>query len=153
MHRTAAFILSLLAFSGSAHAADALSTPKPTTAEQLSVVDVDWSLPPVEISPERRPRILPALYLSFAALQVFDAYSTRSGLASGAREANPLMAGISRNAAAFWTVKAASTAGSIWVAERLWKTNRVGAIVTMVVINGVAASVAARNAAVLKAVR
>jgi hypothetical protein len=115
--------------------------------------DVDWSLPPVEIGGERRPSILPVLYVSLAALQGFDGYSTTAGLARGARETNPVMTSAAGNSAAFWAVKAASTAGSIWVAERLWKNNRVGAIVTMAVVNGVMASVAARNASVLKSLR
>jgi hypothetical protein len=64
-----------------------------------------------------------------------------------------MMRGVAGNSAKLWAVKAASTAGSIWLAERMWKTNRVGAIVMMVVSNGLSASVAARNASVLKALR
>ncbi len=36
-----------------------------------------------------RPAALPALYVSYAALQAFDMYSTQQALARGAREANP----------------------------------------------------------------
>lgn len=63
------------------------------------------------------------------------------------------MQGVAGNKAAFWAVKAGTTAASIWLAERMWKRNRVGAIVTMVAVNGMMASVAAPNASVLKAVR
>ena len=159
MYRSAALVvLSLTVFSVSAYGADETtsSAAAPTTSlEQVtpSVGNADWSLPPVEIGAGRRPSVLPVLYVSLAALQGFDAYSTTAALARGAQEANPMMRGVAGNSAAFWAVKAASTAGSIWAAERLWKTNRVGAIVTMVVVNGVAASVAARNASVLKALR
>jgi hypothetical protein len=95
--------------------------------------------------PPDRPAALPALYLGLAATQVFDVYSTQHGLARGAREANPLM----RGGAAFWTMKAVGSAVPIVLAERMWKRNKVGAIVTMVLANGVMAAVAANNARVL----
>ena len=38
-----------------------------------------------------RPVVLPALYASYAALQVYDAYSTKQALAHAAHETNPLM--------------------------------------------------------------
>jgi hypothetical protein len=159
MYRTVALVvLSLTVVSVSAYGADETtpSAATPTTPlEQTtpSVGNVDWSLPPVEISAGPRPSVLPILYVSFAALQGFDAYSTTAALGRGVQEANPMMRGVAGNTPAVWAVKAASTAASIWFAERLWKTNRVGAIVTMVVVNGMMASVAARNASVLKAVR
>jgi len=159
MYRTVALVvLSLTVVSVSAYGADETtpSAATPTTPLEEttpSVGNVDWSLPPVEISAGPRPSVLPMLYVSFAALQGFDAYSTTAALARGAQEANPTMRGVAGNSAAVWAVKAASTAASIWFAERLWKTNRVGAVVTMVVVNGMMASVAARNASVLKALR
>ncbi len=42
-------------------------------------------------------------------------------------------------------IKALSTAGTIYFAERAWKKNRKGAVILMAVINGVTAAVAARN--------
>src|SRR5712692_6079024 len=87
------------------------TAPLPTTdcATAVSPLagDVDWSLRPVQIGPTKRPGVLPALYVSLAALQVFDAYSTSEGLARGAREANPVMQAIVGNPALFWSVKAA----------------------------------------------
>lgn len=159
MSRSAALVfLTLTIFSVSASAADATASldVTPTAAFQNlapSAASVDWSLRPVEISADRRPSVLPVLYVTLDALQVFDGYSTTTALGRGAHEANPMTAGVAGNSAAFWAVKAGSTAASIWFAERLWKTNRVGAIVTMVAVNGMMASVAARNASVLKAVR
>lgn len=159
MYRTLALVvLSLTVVSGSAWAAEA-TTPAAETSTvgfepmTASVGNVDWSSRPIAIGTGQRPRVLPALYVSLAALQAFDAYSTTAGLGRGAQEANPLMQRVAGNKAAFWAVKAGTTVASIWVAERLWKTNRVGAIVTMVAVNSVMASVAARNASVLKAVR
>ena len=169
MYRDAALVvLSLTVFSASAYGADGTTPSAGTPSAGLENVtplvgnmgsglahyrNVDWSLPTVEITAARRPSVLPALYVSFAALQGFDAYSTTTALARGAKEANPVTRGVAGNSAAFWAVKAGSTAASIWFAERLWKTNQVGAIVTMVVVNGMAASVAARNASVLRAQR
>jgi hypothetical protein len=154
MYRSFALVLSLTLFSATASAADetassggaavAVEATSPSRPLHLSVVaDV----------PTARPRVLSVLYASYIALQGYDAYSTTAGLARGAQEANPLMQGVAQNKAAFWAMKAGTTAASIWVAESLWKKNRVGAIVTMVAVNGVMASVAARNASVLKTLR
>ena len=158
MYRTLALVaLSLTVVSVSAYAGDAPAAGISTTGfENMtpSVEGVDWSLRPIEFGAvQRRPNVLPVLYVSLAALQAFDGYSTTAGLSRGAREANQVMGGVAGNSAAFWAVKVASTAGSIWMAERMWKHNRVGAIVTMVAVNSVMASVAARNASVLKALR
>lgn len=159
MYRSAALVvLSLAVFSVSAYGADETAASAATPTAGLENVtpaagDVDWSLRPIEIGARQRPSVLPVLYVSLAALQGFDAYSTTTGLSRGAQEGNPMMRGVAGNSAAFWAVKAGSTAASIWFAERLWKTNRVGAIVTRVAVNGMMASVAARNASVLKAVR
>ena len=111
--------------------------------------DSDWSRPPMEIRSAKRPAALPALYVSFAVLQAFDAYSTRQGLARGASETNTLMNGVV-GTPAFWALKAATTAGAVVAAEHLWKTNKAGAIAVMIIANGVTAAVAARNASVLK---
>ncbi len=114
--------------------------------------DVDWSLPPVHVGTlPGRGSALPALYGSLAGLNAFDAYSTTVGLSRGAAEANPQMKGVAGNPAALWAVKGGATAASILVAERLWKRNRRGqAIAVMVVTNGMMAVVAARNASVLR---
>jgi hypothetical protein len=96
-------------------------------------------------APESRPAILPALYASYGAMQAFDIYSTRRALTSGAREANPAVRGATGNSATMMTVKALSTAGSIYFTERAWKKNRKGAIIMMAAMNGVTAAIAARN--------
>lgn len=96
-------------------------------------------------TPEARPAALPVMYATLAALQVTDVYSTRRALGATAYEANPLMRNASKHAGAMLAVKALSTAGTIYFAERAWKKNRVGAIVLMAAINGVTAAVTARN--------
>jgi hypothetical protein len=99
-----------------------------------------------------RPKVLPPLYVSYAALQAFDAYSTQQALARGAREANPLMQPVVGNRTAFWAVKATATLATIAAAEHLWKHKRhpKAAIAVLVASNAVAAVVAARNASVLR---
>jgi hypothetical protein len=159
MYRTLAFVIlgltlgSLPVYAGE----DASPTAAPSSATAAeapmpSVAGDGWTRR-IEIGTARRPGALPALYVSLAALQAFDGYSTTAGLSRGAREANPMMQGIAGNTAAFWALKAGSTAASIWMAERMWKTNRVGAVVTMVAVNGVMATVAARNASMLNTMR
>lgn len=115
--------------------------------------DVDWSLPPIQIgsSPASRGTLLPSLYVSLAALNAFDAYSTAKAVGSGiGTEANPMMRGVASHSAAVWAVKGGVTAASIFLAERMWRNhNRVAAIATMVFVNGMTAAVAANNARVL----
>lgn len=93
----------------------------------------------------KRPAVLPALYTTFAALQALDVYSTRRGIGAGAHEANPLMERAAANPATMVAVKALSTAGTIYFAERAWKRNPKGAILLMAAINGVSVAISARN--------
>src|SRR5688572_6378075 len=116
--------------------------------------DTDWSLTPVHLGGPRRGTLLPALYVSYAALNAFDAYSTTKGLKRGAVEGNLLMRGVAGQTATMWATKAGVTAGSIAVAERLWRADRKkAAIATMLIANGMTGFVAARNASVLRQIR
>jgi hypothetical protein len=91
------------------------------------------------------------MYVSLASLQAYDGYATLRGVRAGATETNPLVGGLAKQPAAFWTVKALSTVTTIYFAEQLWRQNkRTQAIVTMVVANAVMGVVAARNMSVLK---
>jgi hypothetical protein len=94
---------------------------------------------------EARPAALPILYASLGALQVADVYSTRHAIGANAYEANPIVRSTSKHAGAMLAVKALSTAGTIYFAERAWKKNRAGAVVLVAVINGLTAAVTARN--------
>jgi len=116
--------------------------------------DVDWSMKPVQVGGGmKRPAALAGLYASLAGLQVYDVMSTARGMKQGAREANPLMQGAVNNSAMFWSLKAATTALPMVMAEKMWKRNKVGAVAMMVAANSVAAIVAANNARVLSAGR
>jgi len=161
MFRTVTVAMLSLSLSGlPAYAADREGENRPTpltlaveTPSAPAIArDGDWSLPAPRIgSPARRPAGMPALYVSLAALQAFDGYSTLGAVARGAREANPLMQGIAGNSAAMWGVKTAATLGPILLAERMWRANnRKGAVIVMLLANGIALAVAANNARVLQ---
>ena len=89
--------------------------------------------------------MLPALYVSLGAMQALDVYSTRAALKAGAREANAVAAPFAGNTGSMLGLKVASTAGTILFAERMWKKNKVGAIVMLAAINGATAAVSMHN--------
>lgn len=90
----------------------------------------------------RRPKALTGLYGSLAAVQILDVMSTRAALSNGGVELNPAMRGsIGRQLG----VKAAMTLGTVAVAERLWKKNKVAAIATVLAANGALAVISANN--------
>ena len=85
--------------------------------------------------------------MSLAGLNAVDAYTTSKGLSQGAIEANPMMRTVAGNQTMLWVVKGGATAGSIVIAERLWKNNKKGqAIAVMLATNGMMAVVSAHNA-------
>ena len=93
----------------------------------------------------KRPAALPLLYATLAVTQSWDVYSTRAALKAGAREANPAVATFSSSTGAMIGLKAATTAGTILFAERMWKKNKVAAIVMLGVINGATAAISVHN--------
>jgi len=144
MKRTSAalFGLFILLSSVTVSAAD---NDRSAAAESLSVVAA---------VPRPRPQIMPSLYVSLAALQAYDGYSTLAGVTNGAREANPIVGGAAGKPVAMWSLKAASTAATIYYAERLWRSHRLGrAIALLVAANATMSIVAAHNASVLSSTR
>lgn len=94
-------------------------------------------------------RALPMLYAGMIALQAMDLASTHKALSvPGAYQANPLFGSVGGSLPAQIALKAGATAGIIYLAERLKKTNRVGAIVTMIALNSAYATIAAHNYAI-----
>jgi len=108
--------------------------------------------PPVIALPERkRPAALVPLYVSYSALQVVDIATTRTAVNRGTgREGNPVMGPAVGNPIAFVALKAGTTAGTIWLTERLWKRHRVAAVATMIGMNAALAVVVNHNAAVMR---
>ena|SRR5712692_8018097 len=101
-----------------------------------------------------RGPILPVLYGTLAGLQAYDGWSTVRATTHGASEANPFMAGVAGNSGAMWAVKAGSTMASIYAAESLWRRHRrAEAILVMVAVNGAMATVAVRNASVIRGLK
>ena len=70
---------------------------------------------------------------------------TRAAINAGAREANPAATRLTGNPASLIGLKAATTASTIYFAERMWKKNRAGAIVMLAAINGATAAVSMHN--------
>ena len=156
MNRTLVAAAALLAgvMSVPAHAAEE-TTPAPVAAP-FAAAEINTVAPNITWSDNKlssRPALLPMLYVSYAALQAYDVYSTRQALARGAREANPLMQGVVGNTGAFVAMKAGVAVATIAAAEKLWKTNKPAAIGVMIAGNSVAAIVAARNTRTLGQLR
>jgi Domain of unknown function (DUF5658) len=92
-----------------------------------------------------RPLVLPALYVTFGALQALDAHSTLRALDRGQVEGNPVMRGIASQPAAVVGIKAATTAGTIFLTEKLSRRHRTAAIVLMVALNAGYLAVVSHN--------
>ena len=101
----------------------------------------------------RRPKLLPALYAVTVLTQVLDAHSTTSALSRGGREVNPVMQGVASNRGALLAVKMGAAAGTVFVAEKLWRRNRTAAIALMVAVNVATAGIAAHNYSVASQLR
>ena len=93
----------------------------------------------------KRPAILPALYATLGVIQAWDLASTSAALKRGAREANPAAAPFVGGTGSMVGLKMATTASTIFFAERAWKKNKVAAVVMMAAINGGMAAVSVRN--------
>jgi hypothetical protein len=109
----------------------------------LQNVDARQALSRPTLAP--RPSVLVPLYVSFGALQVLDLHSTKRALAAGGREANPVVGTAVGSPAAMTAMKIGAATGIVLLSEKLWKRNRVAAIVMMVTLNSAYAVVASHN--------
>jgi hypothetical protein len=122
-------------------------------AEPAPAADLDASVT-MFVGPKRAPApsrggLLPSLYMSLAGLQAYDALTTMRGLSAGAVEANAVMGGLAQSPIALVAVKSSITAGSILMAEHLWKSgHKAHAIGMMMASNAVMVFVGARNSSV-----
>lgn len=149
MLRRAAALL-LLTVGPAVPAAASDNDPAPTVAMPIAAAvtraaketqpSVDLWAP---LQTPKRPIALSALYGTYGVLQALDVVSTRRALASGARESNPLMN--DGHLGTMIAVKAAAGASTIYFTEKLWKKNRVGAVIVMAALNGATAAIVARN--------
>ena len=146
----------LLLMTSSVFAAD--ETTMATVTSETTVLPVTWTHPDLAASsnasvvfePPHRPLVLPFLYAGSVLLQGYDAYATLTVLKQGGTEVNPLLKGI-KSPVALVGLRAGLTALSIVQAERMWKRDqRLGAVLTMVAVNGFMAVAAVHNYAVIE---
>jgi hypothetical protein len=107
------------------------------------------------VAPPRdgRSRLLSSLLVSTVVMQALDVHSTYSALGRGAVEANPVMAGLAGNKAAFVATKAALATATVLAARHVGKRNKVAAIATLVAINSAYAFVVDHNYRVARNLR
>jgi Domain of unknown function (DUF5658) len=124
----------------------ALVPSQPFVGAALAPVEIVAPVaPPINTVELRRPRALPPLYVSFAALQALDVHATMKAVGKGGIETNPAMKGLVREPAAFVAAKIAATAATLYISERLWRRHRVGAVVLMLAVNGAYGVIVASN--------
>ena len=124
----------------------------PATTRGAAATEAAGTIAP-DFSRIRRPKLLPPLYAVTVLTQVLDAHSTMTALGRGGREMNPLMQGVASNRGALLAVKMGAAAGTVFVAEKLWRRNRVAAIALMVAVNAATAGIAAHNYSVASGLR
>ena len=86
-----------------------------------------------------------ALYATYGTFQALDVHSTLKALDNGGAEGNPLVRTVAESPAGLIAVKAASTAGFVYVVERLRKKNRTAAFVLAIGVTSLQAYVVAHN--------
>ena len=136
----AAFLIAGFGATATVHAAEKEDAPSPN-----SIAHAPRSITASHAPQSKRPAIIPALYVTLGAVQAWDALATNAALNAGAREANPAVAPFASNPGSLIGAKAAATAGTIFFAERLWKKNKVAAVVMLAAINGATAAVSMHN--------
>jgi hypothetical protein len=91
-----------------------------------------------------------ALYAAYGTLQALDVHSTLTALDNGGVEGNPLVRTVVESPAGLIAVKAASTAGFVYVVEKIRKKNRTAAFVLAIGVTSLQAYVVAHNYSVAK---
>jgi hypothetical protein len=146
--RTVCLALGLLLLGASGLAAqDRAESPTVGSSilQNVDVVQVPVRQVVARQTQAKRPSILLPLYVSFGALQAMDLHSTQRAIGAGGIEANPVMGTAIGSPLAMTAMKVGATTGIILLSEKLWKRNRVAAVVMMVVMNSGYATVAAHN--------
>jgi hypothetical protein len=92
---------------------------------------------------------LRSLDLSLVIFQALDTGTTVVALRNGAAEGNPLMRAVARDPIALSAVKAAQTAGIIYLAHRVRSHDRLTAFVLMAAVNSFEAIVVSSNVRVM----
>lgn len=119
--------------------------PPPTLSAIASAATGDVPIARAPVPAKRSSRLLPPLYGGFVTLQVLDAHSTFRALDAGLVEQNPIMRWSTAHPAAFVSMKAAATAGTIFFAEKIRKQHPKGAIAFISAVNAAYAFVVMHN--------
>ena len=144
MPRHVASVLSLVAVLGLVDARAASAQEALLSRATIAVAETAPFEARPFAQPSTRPAPLVSLYVSFATLQALDVASTRMALRAGGVEANPLVAPIAGSPLAL-AVKASVAGAMIYASERLWKTNRKAAVLTMIGLNAAYGIAVAHN--------
>jgi len=145
MPRRVASVLPLVAVLGLAGA------PAAAAQESIGTLMPRFTFPMVETAalathpPTPRPTPLVALYVSFATLQALDIASTQMAIRAGGVEANPVVAPLAGSPLAMTVAKAGVAGAMIYASERLWKTHRKAALMTMIGLNVALGAAVAHN--------
>ena len=86
-----------------------------------------------------------ALYATYGTFQALDVHSTLKALDNGGAEGNPLVRTVVESPAGLIAVKAASTAGFVYLVERLRRKNRTAAFALAIGVTSLQAYVVAHN--------
>jgi hypothetical protein len=113
--------------------------PALTAAGQVAAIPRN---PPVKELPQG---LQPALYGGLIVLQGLDVHSTLRAIDAGHYEQNPLMRWTVSHPAAFISMKAASSAVTIYVAEKIRKRHPKGAMLFMAAVNSAYALIVVHN--------
>ena len=112
-------------------------------ASSLAAATTEAQAVPVVERELDRPRALMPLYAMQFTLNGLDVHSTVRALEAGHREGNPLFK--DGSAKKMIGAKVASSALSVYLAEKLWKKNRVAAVVMVASVNAGLMAVVANN--------
>jgi len=93
-------------------------------------------------------KVFTALAATFVGLNALDVVTTERAILSGGREANPVMAPLTRDPYAFALTKAATTAATVMIVRRIARKHRVAAVVFWVAADVGLGLVVAHNARV-----
>ncbi len=127
---------------------------QPATLDLRQLDASPRDVPRFAAAPLTRPsKLLSSLLVSTVVMQALDVHSTYRALGQGAVEANPLMAGLAGNKAAFMATKTAVATATVLAARQMGKRNKVAAIATLVAINSAYAAVVDHNYRVARRLR
>ena len=135
---SAAALLVVLGCSAQAAAQELVTTDTVSAAVVAQAFAPQATPPPAGAASQAvqgRPAALMPLYASFVTLQVLDLHSTAYALDRGAVETNPAMKGFVDNQVAMAAMKAAGTAGVIFISEKLRVRNKAAALALMIASN------------------